>query len=155
MYPFFLFLHSLGRWLTLLSLLSMIMISLRGLTIRQKFTPAANTLRHWTATIAHIQLLLGMFLYFRSPVVRSPLPPDPYHLVDEHTYFRYIHITLMLIAVIVITIGSAKARRAQEDRAKFRTLLAWFAAGLLILLIAIPWPFSPLAGRPLFRSYSS
>lgn len=32
------------------------------------------------------------------------------HLVDEHTYFRYIHITLMFIAVIAITIGSAKAK---------------------------------------------
>lgn len=76
---------------------------------------------------------------------------DPYHLVDEHTYFRYIHITLMFLAVVIITIGSAISRREQEDKMKFQTILAWFGAALLILLIAIPWPFSPLAGRPLLR----
>lgn len=153
MYPFILVLHSYGRWLTLLSLLVMITIGFRGWIARRKFTPTINTLRHWTATIAHIQLLLGMFLYFQSPIVRSDVPHDPFHLVNEHTYFRYIHITAMLIAVILITIGSAKARRVADDHKKFRTLLIWFSAGLLILLIAIPWPFSPLAGRPFLRNY--
>ena len=28
-----------------------------------------------------------------------------------------------------------------------------FLAGLVVVLIAVPWPFSPLAGRPLLRSY--
>jgi hypothetical protein len=117
------------------------------------FTPAANAWRHWTATIAHLQLLLGMLLYFQSPVVKYALPHDPYHLISEHTFFRYIHITLMFVAVIVITIGSAKAKRAVTDQTKYRTMLAWFAAALLIILIAIPWPFSPLAGRPFLRKF--
>jgi hypothetical protein len=94
-----------------------------------------------------------MLLYFQSPVVKYDLPHDPYHLVNEHAYFRYIHITLMFIAVIIITIGSAKAKRVPEDQKKFRTMLIWFAAGLLIFVIAIPWPFSPLAGRPLLRTH--
>jgi len=153
MYPFILFLHSFGRWLVLISLIGAITLSFRGLRKDRRFTATINTWRHWTATIAHIQLLLGMFLYFQSPIVKNAVPRDPYHIMNEHTYFRYIHITLMFIAVIVITIGSAKAKRSQDDHAKFRTMLVWFAAGLLILLIAIPWPFSPLAGRPLLRSY--
>lgn len=150
MYSFILGLHNAGRWLVLVTLLTSIIISASRL--HRKFTTPINTLRHWTATIAHIQLLLGMFLYFQSPVVRTPLPPDPYHIVDEHVYFRYIHITLMFLAVIIITIGSAKAKRAQTDPAKFRIMLVWFTAGLLILLLAIPWPSSPLAGRPLLRT---
>ena len=153
MYPFFLFLHSLGRWLVLIGLLGGIIISFLGLRRNLSFNAFINGWRHWTATIAHIQLLLGMLLYLQSPVVRYAMPDDPYHVVNEHVYFRYIHITLMVIAVIVITIGSAKARRVVTDRVKFRTMLLWFAAALLILLIAIPWPFSPLAGRPLLRNY--
>jgi cytochrome b561 len=153
MYPYILFLHSLLRWLVLTSLVTSIAIASKSLKQKRKFTARHNSWRHWTATIAHIQLLLGMLLYFQSPVVRYPLPRDPYHIVNEHTYFRYIHITLMFIAVIVITIGSAKAKREQEDQKKFRTMLLWFSAGLLTLLIAIPWPFSPLAGRPLLRSF--
>jgi hypothetical protein len=59
----------------------------------------------------------------------------------------------MFIAVIVITIGSAKAKRAATHRAKYRVMLTWYAIALLILFIAIPWPFSPLAGRPLIRKF--
>ncbi|HEV2479493.1 MAG TPA: hypothetical protein VGS79_07505 [Puia sp.] len=178
MYSILLFLHSLGRWLVLISLITSIAIAARGVrktattTGNRKaagpstatttgsspqrhraFTPAANAWRHWTATIAHLQLLLGMLLYFQSPIVKYTLPNDPYHLVTEHVFFRYIHITLMFVAVIVITIGSAKARRATTDPAKYRIMLAWFAAALLILFIAIPWPFSPLAGRPFIRKF--
>jgi len=157
MYPIILTLHSAIRWLVLLTLISSIGIAATALRKPQpsplKFTRAANAWRHWTATTAHIQLLLGMILYFQSPIVRYPVPDDPTHIVDQHTFFRYIHIVLMFAAVIVITIGSAKAKRVPDDKTKYRTMLVWFAAGLLILLIAIPWPFSPLAARPLIRKY--
>lgn len=153
MYSILLFLHSAGRWLVLISLVTSIVIAAKGQLQGRPFTPSANAWRHWTATIAHLQLLLGMLLYFQSPVVRYVVPADPYHLVTEHTFFRYIHITLMFIAVIVITIGSAKAKRAATDSSKYRTMLLWFIAAQLVLFIAIPWPFSPLAGRPLLRHY--
>ena len=153
MYSILLLLHGFFRWLVLASLLYSIFLAINGLKKRRPFTATANSWRHWTATIAHLQLLLGMALYFQSPAVRYALPADHRHLVNEHVFFRYIHITLMLVAVIVITIGSAKAKRAPDHRAKYRTMLVWFVAGLLILLIAIPWPFSPLAGRPLLRHF--
>jgi len=169
MYSILLSLHSITRWLVLISVITSIVIAGLGLgedagpttvtdagpapQCQRPFTPTANAWRHWTATIAHLQLLLGMLLYFQSPVVNYSLPKDPYHLVTEHTFFRYIHITLMFIAVIVITIGSAKAKRAATHRAKYRVMLTWYAIALLILFIAIPWPFSPLAGRPLIRKF--
>jgi hypothetical protein len=153
MYPFILFLHGFGRWLVLIGVLGAVLIAFMGWRHHWIFTPFINGWRHWTATVAHLQLLLGVLLYFQSPVVAYAIPDDPNHLVNEHTYFRYLHISLMFIAVVIVTIGSAKAKRVQADQAKFRTMLLWFAAGLLIILIAIPWPFSPLASRPLLRGY--
>jgi hypothetical protein len=153
MYPMFLFLHSFWRWVVLMSLLCSVLIGLAGWVRGSVFTAFANGFRHWTATIAHIQLLLGMYLYFQSPVVRHAVPRDGVHVVTEHVYFRYIHIGLMFLAVIVITIGSAKAKRVGDDAGKFKTMFWWFLAGLVVLLVAIPWPFSPLASRPLLRSY--
>ena len=151
MYSILLAFHSITRWLVLISVITSVIIA--AISRHRSFTPAANAWRHWTATIAHLQLLLGMLLYLQSPVVKHPLPHDPYHLVTEHVFFRYIHITFMFIAVIVITIGSAKAKRAAADEAKYRIMLTWFATALLILFIAIPWPFSPLAGRPFIRKF--
>ncbi|MBO9616297.1 MAG: hypothetical protein J7619_26620 [Dyadobacter sp.] len=154
MHQTLLILHSINRWLVLASLLYAIGIALSGLRSGSAFSVAHNTVRHVTATIAHVQLLLGLSLYMISPVVKFDVAEAAgTGLVSEHMFFRFIHIALMAIAVVVITIGSAKAKRVVSDGQKFRTMLVWFTIGLLIILAAIPWPFSPLAGRPYFRSF--
>ncbi|NIJ52465.1 hypothetical protein [Dyadobacter arcticus] len=152
MYPILLFLHSLFRWMVLASLLLSIFVAYQGYSGKKPFTTAANSIRHWTATIAHIQLTLGVTLYFQSPIVKLAVSASGngwYH--DQPLFFRYIHAVMMIIAVIVITIGSAKAKRMETDQLKYQTMLRWFVAALVILLIAIPWPFSPLVARPYFR----
>ena len=62
-------------------------------------------------------------------------------------------VTLMTLAVLFITIGSAASKRQETDRAKFKTMTVWFLLALLLMFIAIPWPFSPLANRPYLRSF--
>jgi hypothetical protein len=147
-------LHSLNRWLVLASLLYAIYTSWKGFRNGITFTNTDNTLRHVTATIAHIQLLLGLYLYMISPVVKFKVAElQGSNLVSEHMFFKLIHIALMAVAVVVITIGSAKAKRADADKTKFRTMFIWFLAGLLLILIAVPWPFSPLANRPYLRLF--
>ena len=152
MYFILLVLHSLLRWLVLGSLLYAIYTALQGVLKKQTFTAKANAIRHWTATIAHVQLLAGMTIYLQSPLVKMQVP-DAGSFFTEHAFFKYVHISLMIIAIVLITIGSAKAKRASEDQQKYRTILKWFIAALVIILIAIPWPFSPLAHRPYFRSF--
>ena len=63
------------------------------------------------------------------------------------------HISMMLFAVVLITVGSAKAKRQIKDAEKFGTMLTWFSLALLVIFIAIPWPFSPLTSRPLARGF--
>lgn len=123
-----------------------------GLRSGRVFTASDNRLRHITATILHIQMLVGLSLYMISPIVKYATG-DTGNLFSDHTFFQWIHISLMAIAVVFVTIGSAKAKRAATDSLKFRTMLIWFAVTLVIILIAIPWPFSPLASRPYFRPF--
>ncbi|QEC40187.1 hypothetical protein [Pseudobacter ginsenosidimutans] len=152
MYAFLLTAHSLVRWALLFFLLYAIYRSYAGYFRNKLFSKADNAVRHWTATLSHIQLMIGMVLYFKSPLVKSywnnrmeqALPKD-------FTFFSLIHITLMFAAVIVLTVGSAMAKRQSHDHQKFRTMLVWFIFALVIIFIAIPWPFSPLAKRPLIR----
>ena len=154
MYSTLTVLHSLFRWLVLASLLYALYRSVSGLRGRSSFTKADERLRHWTATIAHIQLIIGFTLYLQSPIVRFFLS-DPkqasQHL--ETLFFGLLHILLMLTAITLITIGSALAKRKTSDHEKFKTLLTWFGIGLLIIFLAIPWPFSPLAQRPYFKNF--
>jgi hypothetical protein len=140
------------RWLVLTSLLYAIYRAYRGYTLNAQFSKADNAIRHWTATIAHIQLVIGITLYTQSPVIKYF-----WHNFNEATdnidtaFFGLLHITLMLTAIILITIGSALSKRKTTDKQKFKTMLVWFSASLIIIFIAIPWPFSPLANRPYFR----
>lgn len=154
MYTILLSLHSLFRWLVLISLLIAIGISAFGYLKKSVFTKGINRLRHWTATLSHIQLVIGMLLYTQSPFVSHFY--DTYksgNLNTEALFFGVIHIILMFLAIVFISIGSAKAKRQTEDAQKYRTMLIWFSLGLLLIFIAIPWPFSPLASRPIVRPF--
>lgn len=154
MYAFLLSLHSLVRWAVLLSLLFSLFKAYQGKKNLLPFTPKDNSLRHITETICHIQLILGLWLYFISPLIDyffTNIKEAVHH--REIRFFGMEHITVMLIAISVITIGSAKAKRKNTDAEKWKTIWVWYGIGLLLILISIPWSFSPLISRPLFRGF--
>ncbi|MBX3102705.1 MAG: hypothetical protein KF690_09370 [Bacteroidetes bacterium] len=154
MYFYFLQIHSLLRWGVLLSLVFAVCWAYRGLWKDRKFTAFSNRVRHWTATLAHVQLVVGFTLYFESPTVRYFWGHLREAVQDtEMLFFGGIHMLLMFVSVTCISLGSAFAKRQATDRSRYKTLLIWYAIGLLLLLIAIPWPFSPLAGRPYVRLF--
>jgi hypothetical protein len=152
MYPTLLLLHSVVRWLVLLSLFYSIIRAYRGFTNNSLFSKKDNLVRHWTATIAHVQLMIGIVLYSQSPIIKYYWNNFTEGSKDLSTFFfGVIHMVLMLVAIAMITIGSAVAKRKQTDKDKFKTILFWFSFAVSIIFIAIPWPFSPLANRPFFR----
>jgi hypothetical protein len=157
-YSTLLFLHSLGRWAVLGGLVYGIVRAYQGWLgnqpftplDNQPFTPLDNTVRHTVTTVAHVQLMLGYGLYFTSPLLKT------FHLRDiEHDpgtlFFGFQHVAAMTVAIIVLTIGSALAKRQPTSTTKFRTMALWFTAALVLIFLAIPWPFLPLANRPYFR----
>ena len=154
MYSTILILHSILRWLVLLSLCYAIFRAYKGFNTQSIFTNIDNKVRHWTATIVHIQLTIGMLVYIKSPIIKYYFS-DFKNLINNWnlTFFGLFHFILMVSAIVIITIGSAKAKRKKTDIEKFRTMLTYFSIGLIIIFIAIPWPFSPLANRPLLRIF--
>jgi uncharacterized membrane protein len=152
MYQSLTFLHSLFRWVVLLSLIYAIWISFKGYYHHKEFSKTDNAVRHWTATIAHIQLVLGIILYSKSPIVKYFWKNFSEAKASlDLLFFGMIHNLLMITAIILITVGSALAKRKETDSEKFKTMLVWFTVALAVIFVAIPWPFSPLANRPYFR----
>ncbi|WP_232831882.1 hypothetical protein [Taibaiella helva] len=152
MYQALIFYHSIIRWLVLIALLYAVCRASRGYRSNRSFTPTDNAVRHWTATVAHIQLVIGMLLYIRSPIVQYFWKHfDEAKKNPDTLFFGTIHILLMLTAIAIITAGSALTKRRPAGRGQFRTMLAWYSLALFIILLAIPWPFSPLAYRPYLR----
>ncbi|MFX1707475.1 hypothetical protein PV783_26125 [Chitinophaga sp. CC14] len=152
MYQTLIFCHNSMRWLVLASLLLALYRAYKGYFSKSEFSKTDNAVRHWTATISHIQLMIGMILYFQSPLVQYFLANFKTAVLDFNMFFfGLIHSSLMLISIVLITIGAASAKRKETDTAKFKTMLIWFTVALALIFIAIPWPFSPLANRPYFR----
>lgn len=154
MYELLLPIHSLVRWFILSSLIYSIYIAIMGYAKSWQFTEKHDSIRHWTATIAHVQLILGILIYTKSLTVKaffsgSTDSSNPL----ESLFFGAMHISSMLLAIVLITVGSAKAKRKIESKEKFKTMLIWFLIALFLILLAIPWPFSPLASRPYFRNF--
>jgi hypothetical protein len=154
MYYNILVIHSIMRWLVLISLLYAIIMAFRGYSFHHPFSKLDNSIRHWTATIAHFQLVIGITIYMKSPLVKffwGSLKESKSQL--EPAFFGWIHGSIMILAILVITIGSAVAKRNELDREKFKAMLLWYSVALILMIITIPWPFSPLANRPFFRVF--
>lgn len=154
MYLTLLALHSLVRWFVLTSLVFAIYRASRGWLTNKQFSKFDNSVRHWTATIAHIQLIIEVCLYFVSPIIHYFLHHYKQAVHQrEIRFFGMEHNLMMLLAIILITIGSIKAKRKTADREKYKIIALRYSAALFIILISIPWTFSPLASRPIYRPF--
>ena len=154
MFSSLLVLHSMFRWIVLVSLLFAIFRGFYGWNKNRPFTKLDNTTRHWTATITHIQLMIGVWLYFISPWVAYVFRNYSDAVSNrEARFFGVEHAPMMLLAITIISIGSAKAKRKATDQQKFKTMALWYTVGLIIILINIPWSFSPFVSRPEFRMF--
>lgn len=154
MYLLLLATHSLIRWFVLTSLIFAIYRAYRGWLLKKPFTGFDNSVRYISATIAHVQLIVGLWLYFISPIVAYFLYNFSTAVHERQIrFFGMEHITMMLTAIVLITIGSYKAKRKANDLEKFKTMAIWYTIALLIILTSVPWSFSPLVSRPLFRSF--
>lgn len=152
LYSFALVLHNALRWLVVAGLLGTLVSAGSGLLTARPYAKTDQTLRVVTTSLLHTQLLLGFYLYVISPVVRQYWREKPaYADAPDLSFFALIHISLMVTAVVLMTIGSSKAKRQTNDRQRFQTTAVYFTIGLLLILVAVPWPFSPLAARPWFR----
>ncbi|MES2269156.1 MAG: hypothetical protein V4520_20500 [Bacteroidota bacterium] len=149
MFDQLLFFHSLMRWAVLATLIYAIYRAYDGYSNNKVFAKSDDKLRHWTATTAHIQLMIGILVYTQSTNAKfsfNVLGPNGH--ITQPFFFGVLHLILMISAIVIITLGSAMAKRKLTDAKKFKTMLIWFGIALLVILIAIPWPFSPLAQRP-------
>jgi len=137
-------LHSIIRWLLLAGLLGSIILALSGLSGRIGLGSRGRLFARITVYFAHIQLLVGIGLFLISPrvIFSSDSMQSPIL-----RFFLVEHTTAMLLAVILITIGHIRAKRAVNAMQSARTLLWFFLISLIIILVLIPWPFTRYAGH--------
>jgi hypothetical protein len=134
--------HSGLRWILLLLL---ILAVFRAIDRRRSGVvyPGKDKLALFGLITSHIQLLLGLLLYlWLSPygIVADPILDGTQSVAK---YYNWVHWYLMIFAVILITIGYSKAKRQAELNKGWKTIATYYGIGLVIILLAIPWPFYP------------
>lgn len=134
--------HSGLRWVVLGLLVYAILnaFSKKG---KQTFSAQDAKINSFTTMFSHIQLLLGLAMYFTSAKV---VFSDGWMKNASQRFYGMEHLLLMLLAIVLITIGSAKAKRAATDEEKFKKTYLFFGLGLILILAGIPWPFREALG---------
>lgn len=133
--------HSGLRWLVLLFLLLAIFSSLTKWQGNKAYTANDKRFSLFALIFTHIQLILGLVLYFISPKVQFSGDVMGNSILR---FYTVEHISLMLLAIILITIGYSRAKRAASDQKKFKTTFWFYLIGLVLILASIPWPFRNL-----------
>lgn len=133
-------LHSLWALPTLLVTLITILKFLYSFISRKEFKTVDFRIALITLIFNHIQLAIGIILYYTSPKfdwwsegMSSVMSNSVYrqHLVE--------HPTINIIGVLIITVGWSIHKRTNEDSKKFLRIGAFYFIGLVLILSRIPW----------------
>ena len=141
MYTGLLHTHSLLRYFILIALVVVIVKAVIGLMQNQPYGKWDNKFSLYLFIFTHMQLLVGLILYFVSPFVKFGSTT----MSDKVTrYWTVEHIFAMLIAVVLITLARTTSKRMSNDAAKHKRM-AIFNFVALVVIVAMIW----LSGRPL------
>jgi hypothetical protein len=139
MYTGILHAHSTLRYIVLILLVVVIVQALFGLINKRPYTSLDNRVGLFLFASTHLQLLLGIILYFVSPFVQfsGAAMKDP-----STRYWLVEHNTAMLIAIVLITLARSTSKRMTDAQAKHKRMFIFNAIALAIILVTI-W----LSGR--------
>ncbi|HEX2733929.1 MAG TPA: hypothetical protein VHM70_20115 [Polyangiaceae bacterium] len=145
-YSILLFLHSVLRWLILAFAILALVRSAQG----GAYTKAHRTSSSLFVATLHTNVVIGIVNYaLFSPTIRLALSDVGAAMkISALRFFLVEHSSLMLVAVVVATIGSARIKRGKDDAQKHKRTLVFYGIALALILVGIPWPFYS-AGRPL------
>ena len=129
--------HSGLRYIVLALLVIAIFNAIANLK-SDKYEKKDKMINLFTMIFLHIQLLLGLVLYAVSEKVQFSS-----ETMSETIYrfFTVEHFLLMLVAIIFITLGRKKAEKQVEPAKRHKMILRYYGLGLIIIFVAIPWPF--------------
>jgi len=138
--------HSGLRYIVLISLVLALIMAVSALLGNKQWTEKIRKVAMIGFISTHIQLLLGIVLMFTSGKVSF----ENMMATDLYRFFTMEHPVQMVLAIALITIGYMKAKRVDGDVKKLKTLAISYGVGLLVILIAIPWPFREALGSSWF-----
>jgi hypothetical protein len=130
--------HSHFAWLVLIALLVVVGSAIFTFISKKSWNASQFKLALLGLVLSHIQLLMGLVLYFTSPYGASNLSGET--MKDSFSRLLAVeHPFTNIIAIILITIGYSKAKKTLGTTATPKTIAIFYGIGLLLILSRIPW----------------
>ncbi len=127
--------HNVLRWVVLVAAVAAIGGAWHGVVKQREWTGGDRLRTVAYVASMHLQLLLGLILYAQSPWVQAALE-DPGAAMGERTlrFFFVEHISMMILAVVVVQLGSILSKKADEDAAKHKRAAICFTIGFVLIM---------------------
>lgn len=128
--------HSLLAYVALALLVLASINAISGLTSKRLFKDKDLRISLFTLIICHIQLLIGLVLYFKSPMGFDQLG----NMKDAAMRLTSLeHPLINIIALALITIGWSKHKKEESYNGKFKKITVFYTLGLVLILSRLPW----------------
>jgi uncharacterized membrane protein len=131
-------LHSYLAYLVLLGIVISIILAIIGQSKDRSFTHSDRKMALLGLIPTHLQWVIGLILYFVSPLGLSNFSGTN---MGDSTARLYMleHPLMMILGVILITVGYAKAKRQIGERKGFKSIYIFYGIALVLFLSRIPW----------------
>lgn len=133
--------HSGWAYLVLIILVIAFVNALVGFSSKKKFIGKDYKLSLFALVFSHIQLLIGIVMYFLSPYLAVAKAAGIGATMKDANLRLYVveHPLIMIIGIALITIGWSKHKKASTDHAKFKIISLFYGIALVLFLSRIPW----------------
>ncbi|WP_339625609.1 hypothetical protein [uncultured Maribacter sp.] len=136
--------HSLHSYLAYIALAVLILAvanAITGLMSKRIFNMGKDLrLSLFALILCHIQLLVGLLLYFVSPSGLSAIQEFGMGgLTSAARLLAVEHLFINILAIVLITIGWSRHKKFVEGDKKFKSIAIFYGIGLVLILSRIPW----------------
>lgn len=135
-------LHSYLAYLLLAVLIFSLVYAIVMFLRKKSFTEKVRKVALVGFIATHLQLLIGLVLYFISPVGLSNFSGEAMGITLERLYILE-HPLTMIIGIVLISIGYIKAKKPGDDVRRYKTIILFYTLGLAFILLRIPWQVWP------------
>ncbi|AYN69498.1 hypothetical protein D1013_20000 [Euzebyella marina] len=141
MYEIIQVVHSYLAYIVLALLILAVFNAFSGWLGKKVFTMHKDLrLSLFALILSHIQLLVGLILYFVSPSGLNAIQSLGMGGLNAQARLLALeHPVINIIAIALITIGWSRHKKFVEGDKKFKSIAIFYGLGLVFLLSRIPW----------------
>ena len=138
-------LHSYWAYIVLLVLIFATVNALVKYFGKKEFQAKDFRISLFTLIVSHIQLLIGLVLYFVSPLLSLFGELGMGEIMKDSVNRLYLieHPIVNILAVVLITIGYSKHKKKLTSTPKFKMIAIFYAIALILFFSRIPWNVWP------------